>query len=258
MEWQGALSKKSTMFLCLRCKRWFSERRMSSIILLVIHLVSLVAKIVSSIWPFPVFQMFETTMLNSMANNYRIFFSTCSIHKICPNVSLLGLLAATASFSVFSEANVWKTLPKAPSLVHVPEVLWLPSLNQLFGSFLQLSSVRGLKSASSPATATVEILCAFLKRSNHPSEATKPSTCSFSAITKPSSQSIVPGTGILEDLQRQYHSQTASLTSAYLPDLCRFNPFLWLFSYASRISCFSFMMVCIWVLPTANFLASFR
>lgn len=193
-----------------------------------------------------------------MANNYGIFFSTCSIHKKCPSVSLLGLLSATAPLPFFTEANVWKTLPKAPSLVHVPDVLWLPSLISSLDRSFQLSSVCGLTSASSPATVIVEMLCAFLKRSNHPLEATKPSTYSFSAITKASSWSIVPETGILEDLQRQYHSQTASLTSAYFPDLCRFNPFLWLFSYASRISCFFCMMLCIWVLPTPNFSASFR
>ena len=123
--------------------------------------------------------------------------------------------------------------------------------------YFQLASVCGLISASSPATVIVEMLCLFLKRSNHPLEATNPSTCSFSAIIKASSWSIVPETGILEDLQRQYHFQTASLTSAYFPDPCRLSPFLWLFSYASRISCFLFMMVCIWVLPTPTFLASF-
>lgn len=52
-----------------------------------------------------------------------------------PSVSLLELLAATASLPFFTEANAWKTLPKAPSLIHVPNVLWLPSLNQFFGSF---------------------------------------------------------------------------------------------------------------------------
>ncbi len=50
-----------------------------------------------------------------MANNYGIFFSTCSINKKCPSVSLLGLLAATASFRIFTEANVWKTLPNTQS-----------------------------------------------------------------------------------------------------------------------------------------------
>ena len=194
-----------------------------------------------------------------MANNYGIFSSTCSIHKKCPSVSLLGLLAATASFSFFTEVNVRKTLPKAPSLVYVPDVLWLPSLNQFFGSFFPgLYSVSGLTSASSAATVILEMLCSFLKHCNHPLEATKPSTCSFSAITKASSWTIVPETGILEDLQRQYHSQTTLLTSAYFPDVCHFNPFLWLFSFASRISCFFIMMLCIWVLPTPNFLVSFQ
>ena len=107
----------------------------------------------------------------------------------------------------------------------------------------QLVSVWGLTFASSLATVIGEILCTFLKHSNHPFEATKPSTCSFSAIIKASSWSILPKTGMLEDLQRQYHFQTASLRSAYFPDLCHFNPFLWLFSYPSRISCFFFMMV---------------
>ena len=165
------------------------------------------------------------------------------------SVSLLGLLAATASFPFSLRLTSGRRFQKHPVSAMLQTFSGCHPLIRSLDRSFQLSSLHGLTSASSPATVIVEMLCALLKRSNHPLEARKPSTCSFSAITKTSSWSIVPDTGVLEDLQRQYHCQTASLTSAYLPDL--------FFSYATRISCFSFMMVCIWVLPTPNFLASF-
>ena len=101
-----------------------------------------------------------------MANNYGIFFSTCSICKKCPSVSLLGLLTATASFPFFTEANVLKTQKHPVSSMFQTFSGFHPLISSLDRSF-QLASVCGLISASSPATVIVEMLCPFFKRSNH-------------------------------------------------------------------------------------------
>ena len=112
-----------------------------------------------------------------MANNLRdlLFHLQHSKKTLMTSVSLLGLLATTASFS-FQQHPV-SSMFQTFSGLH-------PLISSLDCSF-QLSSVCGLTSASSSAMVIVEMLCvAFLKHSNHPLEATKPSTCSFSAITK--------------------------------------------------------------------------
>ena len=98
-------------------------------------------------------------------------------------VSLLGLLAVIASFLFFTEANVWKTLSRAPSLIHVPGVLWLPFLNQFFRSFFPALLCFWTDVCFLSCNGHCRNVVLFLKRCNHPLEATKPSTCSFSAIT---------------------------------------------------------------------------
>lgn len=121
-------------------------------------------------------------MRNSMTNNYRIFLSTCSILKRCPSVSLLGLLAATASFAFSLRLTPGRPFQKHSVLAMFQTFSGCYPLISCLDRSYQLSSVRGLKSASSPATVIVEMLWAFLKCSNHPLEATKPSTCNFSAL----------------------------------------------------------------------------
>ena len=90
-----------------------------------------------------------------------------------------------------------------------------PRVTSLTHSF-QLSTVSLLTSPSSPAVAILCRLYCRLKHCDQPFEAVKPVVPNFSAISKASSCSIVPSTGMLDSLQTVYHSHKVSLTSEYL------------------------------------------
>ena len=123
---------------------------------------------------------------------------------------------------------------------------------------IQLQTVSSFASPSSPAKFLCARLCWFFHFSNQPFEALNSFFPSLSAMVSASSCNIGPLTGMLDALQRWYHSHRILLSSPYCCSerpcfLSRFPPSL--DAHFSNKNFFDVITLLIWDFPHENFAA---